>query len=108
MKKFLALVGVAALSFSLSACKEESPSGFAGSWIEQNTSATQPHYVKINADSGLYHVEEKISVGGVYKVLREVAKVEGENVLSVKNGFRKLTLENGVLYYRTKSFVRVP
>lgn len=108
MKKFLALVGVAVLSFSLSGCKEESTSGFAGSWIEQNTSAKQPHYVNINVDRGLYHVEEKISVGGVYKILREVAKVESDNVLSVKNGFRTLKLENGVLYYRTKSFVRVP
>ena len=108
MNKFLTLVGVAVLSLAATGCKEDSAPGFTGTWVEQNTEVKQPRFLDIRDDAGVYHVDERVSVGGTYKVLREVAKVEGDNVLSVKNGLRTLTLEDGVLYYRTKSFVRAP
>lgn len=108
MKKVLALFGAIVVACAVTGCKEEASPGFMGSWVEQNTNAKQPRYLDIKVDQGVYHVDERVSVGGIYKVLREVAKVESDNVLSVKNGFRTLTLENGVLYYRTMSFVRVP
>lgn len=108
MKKSLALIGIAVLAVVTAGCNDRSPAGFAGSWVEQNAKTKQPRSLEIRVDQGVYHVDERFSVGGNYKVVRDVAKVEAGNVLSIKNGFRTLKLEHGVLYYRALSFVRVP
>lgn len=108
MKYIRSLGAIFSIAFVLAACNESPDTRFAGTWVEQDSRTDQPRYLDIQYDKGLYLIDEHVSVGGTYKVLHEVAKVESENVLSVKHGYLSLILKDGVIYYRTKSFVPHP
>lgn len=107
MKIVSDITRVLALVAVLSGCQAESPA-FTGKWVEQGTVSGTPHTLEISLDRGVYTVAETIAVGGMAKTVHDVAKVESKTVLSVKSGLRSLTLKDGVLHYRTKSFVKAP
>ena len=84
----------------LMGCEEES-SAFVGKWVEQEHPA---HTLEISADRGVYLVEETFSIGGIVKTVNDVARIESETALSLKNGLLTMTLDGGVLHYRSKSY----
>lgn len=104
----VAKIGFAMAMFaSLTGCQAESPS-FVGKWVEQGSSGRAPHTLEISKDHGVYTVAEAIPIGGIVKTVHDVAKVESDTVLSVKNGMRSLILQDGILSYRSKTFVKTP
>jgi hypothetical protein len=98
---------VLAVVAGLFGCEAESPA-FIGKWVEQGVTGPTSHTLHISMDQGVYTVIENIPIGGMVRSAYYVAKVESDNALSVKNGFRSLTLTDGVLHYMSKSYVKLP
>lgn len=105
MKIAAKLSVVFALMIGLIGCEAES-SAFVGKWVEQGSSSRPPHTLEISKNDGIYTVSETISIGGIVKVVQDVAKVESDTALSMKNGFRTLILKDGVLHYMARSFAK--
>ena len=107
MKLVAQIAGAFVLLAGLVGCEAQAPA-FAGKWVEQSGATPSAHTLTIHQDRGVYLVTETIPIGGMVKTVNDVAKVESASVLSVKNGFRALTLKDGVLHYMTRSYVKAP
>lgn len=107
MKAWVNFASAMAICASVVGCGADE-STFTGKWVEQTASTRLPRTIDITFDRGVYMVEEHVPIGSAYKTQRDLAKFEGDNILTVKNGFQTLMFEDGILYYRSKTFVRNP
>lgn len=108
MNKFFAVFGILLAVVINAGCNANGNSDLVGRWVEntEGIEVKHPRILVIDKDEDSFRVDEQIYLNGEYKTQREIGLPVSKTVISVKNGFRNIRLEKGVIFYRNKVFVK--